>query len=101
MRLWDPYKRPRPPRSNLRSRLDAVRRELAALADGSGAAGSAGADLQACGPLTLIEIGGRQRLATIGRCRDGRRVIGVVLRNGTIARRIADARAFRPRQSGD
>ncbi len=104
MSFWDRIRRghcePEPSMSSLRSRLEAVRRELAALEDSSDPRDQPGADLQACGPLTLVEIGGRERLATLGRGPNGERVIGEVLRSRLAARRIAEGRTLWHRLTG-
>jgi hypothetical protein len=91
---------PAPKPTKLRARLNAVRREATALVDPDGDPALTGADLQACGPLTLVDDGGHQRLAAIERDAEGRQVIGVVLRDKIAAKQLADSRELKRRTSG-
>ena len=86
------HRETKPPAPDLLSRLAAVRRELDALVEEPGKSASGGRDLQACGPLTLVEVDGRERLATVERDERGNRTRGEILRTKLVAKRITDAR---------
>ena len=96
MSFWDRFRRlyreTTPPASDYLSRLATIRRELDALVEEPGEYASGGRDLQACGPLMLVEVDGRERLATVERDERGSRTRGEILRTKLIAKRIADAR---------